>query len=363
MTYTASANTEETGPTFLVLGPLGITDGLDVIPLQSSKPANLLAALLLHANSPVSGEFLQQVVWGDERPATARAALHTCVQRLRRLFARYGLASDLVAAVPGGYRIRAGSGSLDLMLFRELLGRAGVEPDPDRELVLLREALALRQGPLLANVRSETLHREVVPRIAEEWLRAMERVFDIQLALGRCREVLAELWPAARSHPVHERFWEQLVEALYRTGRQAEALAEHRRIKEYLRGELGVDPGPGLRRLEAAVLRGEDLGRSSDAVRILPPEHPPPAVLPEPTPPPPPPPPPPSGPSGPPGPPGPPAEAPDTVLRRLVDAGLLAEEHGGRYRMHELLSMLARGAAAAGPGPGPGPVSAGPAGP
>lgn len=101
----------ETYPRFLLLGPLGVTDGRDVIVLQPSKPANLLAALLLHPNSVVSVDFLQRVVWGEERPVTAKAALHTCVQRLRQLFAKYGIAGNLIEAVPGGYRIAADTGT------------------------------------------------------------------------------------------------------------------------------------------------------------------------------------------------------------------------------------------------------------
>ncbi|MCF6525557.1 AfsR/SARP family transcriptional regulator, partial [Streptomyces sp. JJ36] len=247
---------------FQLLGPLSITDGSDVVVLRPAKPTTLLATLLLHANSVVAAGHLQRTLWGPaEQPATARSALQTCVLRLRRLFTRYGVTGAPVEAVPGGYRITAGPGTLDLLHFRERLRAAGdLADDPEKELYALKEALALWQGPVLANVRSDALHRDEVPRLTEERLRVVERACDLELALGRCGEALAELWSATRTHPGHERFREQLIEALYRTGRQAEALAEYRRIKAYLLEELGVDPSPGLQRLELAILRGDELG-------------------------------------------------------------------------------------------------------
>ncbi|HEY9438385.1 MAG TPA: AfsR/SARP family transcriptional regulator, partial [Streptomyces sp.] len=246
---------------FQLLGPLALADGPDAVVLQPSKPVILLAALLLHANAVVSAEYLQRAVWGEEQPATARAALHTCVLRLRRLFTKHGVTDTEIEAVPGGYRITAGPHSLDLLGFRDRTSRAlTLADDPDEELCTLKDALSLWQGALLANVRSDVLHRDEVPRLAEERLRSVERVCDLLLGMGRCGEALVELWSATRVYPGHERFHEQLIEALYRTGRQSQALAEYRRVKGYLRDELGVDPSPGLRQLELAILRGEDLG-------------------------------------------------------------------------------------------------------
>ncbi|MFE3110203.1 BTAD domain-containing putative transcriptional regulator [Kitasatospora indigofera] len=243
---------------FTVLGLLAIADSRETVVLQPSKPAALLAALLVRPNSVVSVESLQRVIWGEETPATAKAALQTCVLRLRRLFGKYGISGNTIEAVPGGYRMAADAGTLDLLEYRSLLGRAAAaEADPGAELDLLRAALALWQLPVLSNVHSDALHLDEVPRLTEEWLRTAERVFEIQLALGRCREALTELRPAAHAHPLHERFWEQLIEALHRTGRRAEALAEYRRVEVHLRSELGVGPGPALRHLEAALRTGE----------------------------------------------------------------------------------------------------------
>ncbi|HEV7626958.1 MAG TPA: BTAD domain-containing putative transcriptional regulator [Streptomyces sp.] len=250
---------------------MSIADGENVVVLQPSKPTSLLAALLSHPNTVVATGYLLRALWDDEQPATARAALQTCVLRLRRIFARYGIANNAIEAVPGGYRMPADAATLDLVRFRELVGRSRQTQDSETELYRLKEALALWQGPLLANVSSQMLHRDEVPRLTEERLRALERACDIELTLGRCRQVLVELWEAARTHPGHERFSEQLIEALYRTGRQAEAFAEYRRVKTRLKEELGVDPGPSLQRLELSILRGEDLGTAvADQAPALP---------------------------------------------------------------------------------------------
>lgn len=164
--------------------------------------------------------------------------------RLRRLFTKHGVTETPIEAVPGGYRITAGPRHLDLIGFRDEVRRAADIADPESELRVLKGALSLWEGSVLANVRSDVLHRDEVPRLVEERLRTLERACDLKLLLGRCGEALVELWSASRAHPGHERFREQLIEALYRTGRQTEALAEYRVVKDYLHDELGVDPRP-----------------------------------------------------------------------------------------------------------------------
>ncbi|WP_200261919.1 BTAD domain-containing putative transcriptional regulator [Streptomyces sp. HSG2] len=245
---------------FQLLGLLSIADGEDTAVLQPSKPTNLLAALLVHSGTVVSTDYLVRAVWDSEPPVTAKAALQSCVLRLRRIFAKYGIASDTIESVPGGYRMRTDDTTSDLARFRRLVRAAVSAADAGGETSLLREALALWKGPVLANVSSRMLHRDAVPRLVEERLRALERLGDIELAQGRCHEVLDIVWDAARSHPERERFSEQLIEALYRTGRQTEALAEIRGVKERLNDDLGIDPGAPLRRLELVILRGEELG-------------------------------------------------------------------------------------------------------
>lgn len=241
---------------FQLLGPLSITDGRDVVVLPPAKPTSLLAALLIRPGEVVSTDRLRQAVWGEEQPTTAKAALQSCVLRLRRIFAKYDIEDQSVLTVAGGYRIPADNDTLDLLQFRRLVSEAAGAAES--ELPLLRTALGLWRGPLLANVPSELLHRDEVPRLTEERLRVLERVCDIQLARGRHREVLVDLWEATRTHPQHEGLTAQLMRALYQSGRQAEALDEYRRVSVHLREELGVDPGAELQGLELAILRGEE---------------------------------------------------------------------------------------------------------
>ncbi|MEU3793911.1 BTAD domain-containing putative transcriptional regulator [Streptomyces fructofermentans] len=268
------------------MGPLCIADNEHSVVLQPSRPSSLLATLLIHSGTVVSVDYLLHTVWDTEPPTTARAALQSCVLRLRRLFAKYGIAYDTIESVPGGYRMRLEASTLDLIHFRELVALAGSAADAEAEARALRQALSLWQGPVLANVSSQVLHRDEVPRLTEERLRALERLCDIELAQGRCGQVLTEVWDAARRHPERERFSEQLMEALYRTGRQTEALLVFDTVMERLREDFGIDPGAPLQRLRLSILRGEDLGRAVGAARTTaalptsPPGTPIPAALP-----------------------------------------------------------------------------------
>jgi DNA-binding SARP family transcriptional activator len=248
---------------FLILGALTISDGNESVVLRPSKPATLLAALMLRPNDVVSVISLQRALWGDHPPANARTMLHTCVLRLRRLLADFGIAAHAIETVPGGYRFPATAATLDLVQFRDLVRSAGAADDPGEELRLLTEALALWRGTPLTNIRSDTLERDEVPRLTEEWLRVTERRFEIEMSLGRHRQILPELRALGAAHPGHEPFWKQLIEALYRADRQADALAEYRTVKAYLRGELGVDPSQMLQSLELRILRGEEPAAAS----------------------------------------------------------------------------------------------------
>ncbi len=242
---------------FRVLGPLALAQDQDSVVLPPSRVVSMLAALLLRPNEVVPVGALQEVIWGDAQPLAAKAALQTCAMRLRQLFVRHALIASSIETVPGGYRFSATGQTLDLVRFRELAAAAEAEPLPDRQLVLLEQALALWRGPLLANVPSESLHRDAVPRLNEERLRVLERSCELKIELGLAASALVQLWDATRAYPGNERLAELLIDALYRSGRQPEALAEHRRVKNFLAEELGVDPGPRLRRLELSILSGE----------------------------------------------------------------------------------------------------------
>ncbi len=239
---------------FGVLGPVVVGAAGDLAVLPPGKPTTLLACLLLRPNTVVSTERLKAAVW--DHHAEGNTALHTGVRRLRRLLLAHGVGGDVVRAEAGGYRIAVSPDALDLTRFRRGVTAARTESDPAAELLLLRDALEEWQGPLLSNVTSDVVHRDEVPRLVEERLGAQERAVDLELGLGRCREVLAELWELTRAHPDRERFWEQLIEALYRTGRQTEALAQYRDVKGHLRYRARCRPRPG-----AAAARADDPAR------------------------------------------------------------------------------------------------------
>jgi hypothetical protein len=125
----------------------------------------------------------------------------------------------------------------------------------------------LWRGTPIANIQSDLLHRDEVPRLCDEWIHASEHCFDLQFSLGQYREALPRLRVMAQAHPGHERLWEQLIEALYQVGRTAEALAGYRSVKQYLGEEHGIDPGSGLQQLELSILRGKGLRPPSAEVR------------------------------------------------------------------------------------------------
>ncbi|WP_433497720.1 BTAD domain-containing putative transcriptional regulator [Sphaerimonospora sp. CA-214678] len=233
----------------------------------------MLATLLLHANEFVSVDRLLKTVWGDSVPRSAHATLQTYVMRLRRFLQNQGIGNCPIRTLPGGYRIDASVENLDLLRLRQLIARARRQrSNAVEEARYLDEALALWHGPPLVNIPSEVLHREEVPRLTEQLLEITERRMDLELQAGRYRSAVAELRALTAAHPHRERFWEQLMEALYGSGRQVEALEEYRRIKETLRDELGVDPGPGLQRMELAVLKGEHppAGRAAAPIALMP---------------------------------------------------------------------------------------------
>lgn len=255
---------------FSVLGPVSVGDGDRTVVLQPSKPVCLLAALLLRPNRVLSPEFLQNAIWGERAADTSKATLQTYILRLRRIFREFDASADVIETVPGGYRLSAGRESLDLVEFRALVEKAANCSRPADELRLLTAALDLWQGAPLPNIPSDFLHRDEVPRLTEEWLHAVERRFDLELELGRHRDVVAELTSVTRAYPSCEHFRAQLMEALYRSGRQADALWEYHEVKQYLGRELGIDPGRRLQQLELAILRGDDLAwRPLSAAPVL----------------------------------------------------------------------------------------------
>jgi DNA-binding SARP family transcriptional activator len=241
------------GPDFRVLGPLEVLEGGRSIGLGGLRQRTLLVLLLLRANEAVSRDRLIDDLWGAEPPATAANSLAALVARLRR-----SLPADLLLTTPGGYELRIEPDGLDLHRFERLVeegGRALAAAEPNRAAELLRSALSLWRGPALVDFAYEAFAQPVIVRLEELRLAALESRIDADLALDRHLDLVSELQGLLLEHPLRERLRGQLMLALYRSGRQAEALEAYRDGRQVFVEELGIEPGPALQELEGAILR------------------------------------------------------------------------------------------------------------
>ena len=225
---------------FRILGPLEVADGDSVVPLPGTKQRALLALLLLNANEVVSSDRLIDELWGEDAPGSGRSALQVRVSQLRKTLGATG--SQIVTRAPG-YLLRLDAEQLDLSRFERLVAEATAAP-PSVAAAKLREALALWRGPPLADLAYEAFAQPAIARLEELRLAAIESRVDADLALGRHAEMVAELEALVREHPVRENPRAQLMLALYRSGRQADALAVYQSVRRALVDELGIDPGP-----------------------------------------------------------------------------------------------------------------------
>ena len=214
------------------------------------KQRALLAMLLLHREEVVPAAALIEALWGDEPPGTAQTALYGHVSALRKL-----IGADRIRTRPPGYLLRASAGEVDVARFESLLSQARERDDPAERSACLREALALWRGEPLAELRYEAFVEREIARLEELRLAAVEDRIDAELALGRHHELVAELEPLVAEHPFRERLRGQLMLALYRCGRQADALHGFQSGRRALVEQLGIDPGPALRQLELRILR------------------------------------------------------------------------------------------------------------
>jgi DNA-binding SARP family transcriptional activator/streptogramin lyase len=242
---------------FRILGPLEVIRGEQALPLGSPKQRALLGLLLVHANEPVGRERLIEELWGDAAPKTVNAVLGVYLSRLRRLLAN-GTGDQLLLTHAAGYVLRVPPDALDVQRFEALLGQgrrqlAGGEPE--RASLTLRDALALWRGPALADLAFERFAQTEIARLEELRLTALEARIDADLVLGRHDLLVAELETLVAAHPYREGLRAQLMLALYRSGRQTEALETYRRARRTFSEELGIEPGTRLQELEGAILR------------------------------------------------------------------------------------------------------------
>ncbi|MCC6222848.1 MAG: winged helix-turn-helix domain-containing protein, partial [Thermoleophilia bacterium] len=252
---------------FNLLGPLEVVDdGGRTVALGSGRQLLLAHCLLLQRNDVVSRDRLIDALWGERPPATAANALQVQVHSLRKR-----LGPERIVTEHSGYRLRVDRGELDLERFEQLAasGRSALATgDAETAALRLREAVALWRGPALADVTYEPFAQPEIARLEELRLVALEQRVEADLALARHSELVPELEALVAEHPERERSYTQLMLALYRSGRQADALEVFGRARRALREELGLEPGPELRDLQQAILRQDaSLGVEAPEVR------------------------------------------------------------------------------------------------
>jgi WD40 repeat protein/DNA-binding SARP family transcriptional activator len=226
-----------------VLGPVEVRAAGQSVAIAPGKPRALLALLALHEGSTLSTDRLVAGLWGEEPPATAVKMVQLCVSQLRKALPDGAGGAEIVTR-GHGYELRLRGGELDVRRFEQLIADGGP-----------REALALWRGAPLADVADEPFAVIEIRRLEDLRLTAIELAVDRDLAAGRHREIVSELEALVTEDPLRERLHAQLMLALYRSGRQADALEAYRRARTALVEAIGVEPGPELRRLQEAVLR------------------------------------------------------------------------------------------------------------
>jgi WD40 repeat protein/DNA-binding SARP family transcriptional activator len=238
---------------FRLLGPLEVVgdDGL-ALSIGTGRQRALLALLLLRANQVVPSDRLVEELWGESAPPTAHKMLHNQVSALRQALGRNGRLETHGSA----YRLNVRRGERDIDRFEELAasGRAQIETDPDAAAEKIRQALDLWRGPPLSDLSYERFAQTEIARLDERRWTAFEARVEAELALGRHADLVSELEAAAAERPLREHLHGQLMLALYRCGRQAEALEAYRIARRTLVEEIGVEPGPELRALQQAIL-------------------------------------------------------------------------------------------------------------
>lgn len=241
---------------FEVLGAVRVRTGDgDPVVVPEGKVRAVLAALLAHHGTPVSADRLIDDVWGEDAPGNPVNTLQTKVSQLRRALDRAEPgARGLVAYLPAGYLLQVEDDAVDAARFSALVARARKEPEPGVRVALLTDALALWRGPAYADFRDAEFTRTAVTRLEEQRLTAVEDLAELRLDLGEHGLVADELADLVAAHPLRERLRAAQMRALYRTGRQAEALAAYQDLRVRLADELGLDPGDAVTALHQAIL-------------------------------------------------------------------------------------------------------------
>lgn len=269
---------------FRILGPVEVIHDGRAVALGGSRERAVLALLLASANRVVSSDRLAEDLWGGEAPARAAHSLQVFVSRLRKSLRAVG-ADEIIVTRPPGYLADVAAEALDVIRFESLVAtgrRSAAAGAPAEAAAAFHQALALWRGPALADIADGPIARADAARLEEARLAAIEERIEADLACGRHSELAAELDGLTRANPLRERFWAQRMLALYRCGRQVEALRAHRDLRDLLVEEVGLEPSPALAALETAILQQdpalnwrppltEPAGRDHGAAKATPP--------------------------------------------------------------------------------------------
>lgn len=239
-----------------LLGPLELVVGRRLVNLGGPRQRVVLAMLALNANRVTPVDSLVDALWDESPPSTARAQIQTCISSLRKLFTHDGGRPEAIQTRPPGYLLKITAADLDSQEFTDLIAEARAQADRDmaeHAAETLRAALALWRGPMLADITSDVVQRGAAS-FEDSRLAAIEERVRLDLAMGKHEAISGELAALVEEHPYNERLSELRMLALYRSGRQADALDVARRTRGILVSELGIEPGHDLRNLEAAIL-------------------------------------------------------------------------------------------------------------
>ncbi len=236
-----------------LLGPFEVVDGAGtVLEVPGARPSALLALLALHTPDVVSTDRILEELWGNEDVKSPESALHVAVSRLRSV-----IGEGVVETVPGGYRLDIPAANSDVARFRRHTQRGrqfSTLGHPGKAAESFRQALAQWRGDALTDLRKFEFAEQAARQLEEERLTTVEALMDAELGAGEHELVIGELSGLVEAFPLRERLWEQLMLALYRSGRQAEALRTYTRLKQVLGEELGIEPSRQLADLEERIL-------------------------------------------------------------------------------------------------------------
>ncbi|WP_242884836.1 AfsR/SARP family transcriptional regulator [Actinomadura litoris] len=244
---------------FEMLGPVRVIDHDGASSLTARKIEILLVVLLARADQVTTTGQLMTEIWGENPPRRATASLHVYVSQLRKFLDRPGRETGPIITRPPGYLLRLGDDELDVHDFQRLVqqGRCAVQQGrPEEAAPAFERALALWRGATLGDLRDGPIIYSYVTWLEELRLECLEMLIDVYLWLGRHREIIGRLYTLTEEHPLHEAFYRQLMLALYRADRQADALGAYRTARERLNRELGLEPCRSLRDLHESILRG-----------------------------------------------------------------------------------------------------------